>query len=165
MRRAVLIASMSVMVFGIGIAVPEQAPAQSPSEGDFSAGIVLGQPTGLSFKWWAGETVAFDAVAAWSFFPGRLYFHTDYLQHFFNLFDVAPDQLPAYVGIGGKVALDFAAVDSPDFVNLGGRIPVGISFLSQELPLDIFLEIAPGIRLVPDVQPVYGAGVGVRYRF
>ena len=45
-------------------------------------GIILGEPTGISFKSWLSTTTAFDMAAAWSFVDeDALHLHGDYLVH------------------------------------------------------------------------------------
>jgi len=34
---------------------------------DFGLGIILGEPTGITFKYWASDKAAFDGALAWSF--------------------------------------------------------------------------------------------------
>jgi hypothetical protein len=42
-------------------------------------GVILGEPTGVSFKAWIDNRTAIDAAAAWSFSENDSFqFHTDY---------------------------------------------------------------------------------------
>jgi hypothetical protein len=45
------------------------APYARGTEG-FGLGVIVGNPTGLSFKVWTGGSSAFDAAAAWSLDDG-----------------------------------------------------------------------------------------------
>jgi len=57
------------------------------SNHNIGLGIILGEPTGLTFKLWNKQTMAFDAGAAWSFVSGGYFqVHGDLLLHNFNLF-------------------------------------------------------------------------------
>jgi hypothetical protein len=125
----------------------------------FGIGVLLGEPTGLSAKVRLGETSAIDAAAAWSFLDeGSFYFHADYLFHFTDVFSVDPGELPLYVGAGGKIALR----EDPF---LGVRIPVGIAYEFETVPLDVFFEVAPGVGLIPETSADFGGGIGIRYYF
>jgi hypothetical protein len=125
----------------------------------FGIGVLLGEPTGLSAKVRLGETSAIDAAAAWSFLDeGSFYFHADYLFHFPDVFTVDPGELPLYVGAGGKIALR----EDP-FV--GVRIPVGVAYEFETVPLDVFFEVAPGVGLFPETSVDVGGGIGIRYYF
>lgn len=118
-------------------------------------GIILGEPTGISVKYWLGSANAISGAAAWSFSDEEaLHIHADYLFHNFGLIQ---QNLPLYYGIGAKVK--FA-----DDVNVGIRIPVGIAYIF-EAPLDTFLEIVPLLELVPDTEFGLNAAIGVRYYF
>ncbi len=131
----------------------------------FSLGAVFGEPTGISAKLWLGSASAVDAAVAWGIGGARLHFHMNYLQHFFDVFDTAPDRLPLYVGIGGNLQLRADGPPQDGGVRIGARVPVGISFLPSELPLDFFLEVAPGLRLIDETVFELWSGIGIRYRF
>ncbi|MFP4068142.1 MAG: hypothetical protein ACLFRR_01755 [Spirochaetaceae bacterium] len=133
-------------------------PAFAETEA-FGLGVLLGEPTGISAKARLGPTSAIDAAAAWSFRgEGSFYFHADYLVHFTDIFHVDPGEMPLYVGVGGKIALR----DDPQ---LGVRIPVGIAYEFESVPLDVFFEVAPGVGLFPETDIDFGGGLGIRYYF
>ena len=123
-----------------------------------SAGIIIGEPSGLSGRQWIGDGAALDLALAWSFFPeGSFYIHLDYKQHFYD-FDVYTGRLLAFAGIGPMVYIGSA-------VTLGARIPVGLIYEFDPAPLEIFVEVAPGLTLVPRTRANVGGGLGIRYRF
>jgi len=122
-------------------------------------GIVVGEPTGISLKYWTGSTTAIDGAAAWSFnHGGSFYVHADYLWHHFEIIDISEGKMPLYYGIGAKLVLADDAI-------LGVHIPLGISYIFEEAPLDVFLEIRPGINLIPATKFDMGGGIGIRYYF
>lgn len=131
----------------------------------FSLGAVFGEPTGISAKLWLGSASAVDAAVAWGIGGARLHFHMNYLQHFFDVIDIRPDRLPLYVGIGGNVRLRADGPQQDGALRVGARFPLGISFLPRELPLDFFLEVAPGLRLIDATAFELWSGIGIRYRF
>ncbi|TVQ97986.1 MAG: hypothetical protein EA403_14580 [Spirochaetaceae bacterium] len=135
------------------------APAAFADRGPFGLGIILGEPTGISAKLWLGDAHAIDAAFAWSFADeGSLYVHGNYLFHLHDLISVNTGRLPVYFGIGGKVNLR----DDPQ---VSVRIPIGLNYLFDSVPLDAFLELAPGIGLFPSTKADFGAGIGIRYYF
>lgn len=137
-----------------------------PSDIDrFSLGIIVGEPTGISMKGWFSDTSAVDAAAAWNFTRGWFHFHADYLQHFYDVFDVGRDRLPLYLGVGGYLNFGDGFGDEAGNVNAGVRVPVGVSLLSAELPLELFAEIVPSLKLVEETDFDLFGGVGIRYRF
>jgi hypothetical protein len=48
------------------------ASAQIRSDEDFGLGLILGEPTGLSLKYWFDEERAVDGALAWSLSFSRL---------------------------------------------------------------------------------------------
>lgn len=128
-------------------------------EKGFGAGIIVGEPTGLSGKLWLGGQNALDMAAAWSFKgDGHLLLQTDYVWHSFNLISVSSGKLPLYYGVGGRIVLS----DDP---LVGIRVPVGLDYIFSGAPVDIFLEIVPILDLIPSTDFDIGGGLGVRYWF
>ena len=122
----------------------------------FGIGIVFGEPTGISAKLWNGKTTAFQGAIAWSFGNNdALRLQSDYLWHFPGL-EIAMGKLPYYLGIGASMTLANKLV-------LAARIPIGVNYQLFELPLDIFIEVVPGLNLIPDVDFNIDAGLGIRY--
>lgn len=121
---------------------------------------MLGNPTGLTGKYWLNEDQAVDGGLGFS--VGKhteVSIHSDFLLHNKGAFvfdDVHP--LDLYYGIGGR--MEFA-----DDIELGVRVPVGIAHRFTEQPADIFAEIAPIFDLVPVAGIEMHLAVGARYYF
>ncbi|HUP57911.1 MAG TPA: DUF3996 domain-containing protein [Bdellovibrionota bacterium] len=124
-------------------------------------GIILGEPTGFSFKHWTASDRAIDAGLSFSFSDFFL-IHADYLFHFPGAFGTNEPfirQLDPYVGIGAALFFSTKSgrtdrkffTDDGSSVGFGIRIPLGIEWLIPRAPFGIFLELVPGI--------------GVRYYF
>lgn len=128
---------------------------------DTGVGLIVGEPTGLSFKQWTGSSHAFDAAAAWSFVDeGALHLHADYLWHWFDRVEgVESGRLPLYMGVGGRIK--FGENDEL----IGVRIPFGADFLLDEAPFDVFLEIVPILDLAPETDVQINAAIGARFWF
>ena len=125
----------------------------------FGLGLQLGEPTGLNAKIWTGRTNAVDLALAWSFKgEDRMVMQADYVWHSFDIFPVSKGELPLYFGIGGRAVLR----DDPV---LGLRIPVGLDYMFESAPLDIFVEIAPTLNLVPSTDFDLGGAFGIRFWF
>ena len=147
---------------------PVAAQAQG---GPFGAGIILGEPSGLSVKYFLDGRHAVDGALDYSLFDGALYLHADYLFHFnaYRMRGVSTSQvfLP-YVGIGGKIGVhdrDGRGHDDDASGALGVRIPIGVAWIPAGLPIDIFIEIVPGLFVLAATDPDLDAGVGLRYFF
>ncbi len=131
----------------------EDAKAQGTA-GDFGIGAMLGEPTGISVKSWFNEHTAFDVGAAWSLSDEEaLHMHADYLWH--SWFE-QNDQVALYYGIGGRVIFS-------DDAQAGVRVPIGLNYVFEEVPFDLFLEAVPILDIIPDVEFSGNGAVGVRY--
>ena len=125
----------------------------------FGAGIVLGEPTGLTAKVWMGEHSALDAAVAWSFVgDGSLYVHGGYLFHFASPVGIEEGELLPYAGAGAKVVF----ADDPEF---GIRVPLGVAYFFEGAPVEVFLELAPGLQLFPETEADVTGGIGGRFYF
>jgi hypothetical protein len=129
------------------------------SNHNIGLGIMIGEPTGISFKMWNKQTVAFDAGAAWSFVGGKFFqIHGDLLFHNFNLFKVETGRMALYYGFGGRIK--FA-----DSTTVSLRVPIGISYEFEKTPVELFLEVVPMIDLVPATEVNMAGAIGFRYYF
>ncbi len=133
----------------------------------FGIGVILGEPTGLSAKLWLTDTTAIDFAAAWSFYrnegngndnSGALYLHANFLYHFKNIINVKSGEFDLYTGIGGKVAF------GDDFY-MAVRVPIGLLYMFEKAPFDVFVEVSPALALVPGTGFDLGAAIGGRYWF
>lgn len=122
-------------------------------------GLIIGEPTGISFKYWTGSTTAFDAALAWSFIDeGAFHIHGDYIFHNMRLISVPEGTLPFYYGIGARIK-------TANDTKLGVRVPLGLAYLFSNAPVDIFLEVVPILDLTPKTDFSINAAIGARYFF
>ncbi|TAL36739.1 MAG: hypothetical protein EPN93_07920 [Spirochaetes bacterium] len=134
-------------------------PARTATPQGPGIGIMIGEPTGLTFRYRSFPVIGL----AWSI-ENHFHAHCDYWVY------TAPlaATLDWYAGAGAK----FIAWEDNDgrrarhepSSELGVRIPVGLSFMA--LPkLELFAEIAPGISLLPSTAFDLDAGIGARWYF
>ncbi len=143
---------------------------------DFGLGIMLGAPSGLSGKYFYASSTAIDfGIGAIGRYRNRdgLHFHVDHLWHPVSLISNPSFELPLYIGIGGRY-FDFDFNDNRDGYDdgsvLGVRVPVGIAFDFNNVPLDIFVELAFVLDFYvsdydDDVDGDLNGAVGIRYWF
>ncbi|HVR35757.1 MAG TPA: hypothetical protein VMS21_07895 [Methylomirabilota bacterium] len=131
-----------------------------PNEG-FGAGLMVGDPFGVSLKYWLNETWAIDGGLGYSW-RGRdgFHIHSDVLYHFFDLIDIDKGRLPLYFGVGARVHFERHSDD-----HVGIRGPVGVAYLFEDKPVDVFLEVAPVLDFTPDTKFRFTAAAGARYWF
>ena len=131
----------------------------------FGVGVVLGEPSGITAKYWLSGSHALDFGLAYST-GNSVLLYSDYLWHFFEVIKEEGSffrQLSLYAGVGGFFGLTDAKAGSK--ARLGLRIPLGAEWRPKNPPLGVFVEIAPGIRLAPDTSASIHGGIGVRYFF
>ena len=120
---------------------------------------MLGEPLGASFKAWLSDHTAIDGGVGWaSYDDGGWQLHSDYLWHQFDWLSVGSGRLPVYYGIGAR--LKFA-----DDTHVGFRAPIGVSYILDNAPVDIFAEVAPILDFTPNWRVEWNAFVGARYWF
>ena len=152
--RLVLISLLSITCF---LVITSTSTAQDKG---FGMGLIVGEPTGISFKGWLSSSTAFDAGVAWSFARGSaLHIHADYLIHSFDAIK-SEAKVPIYYGIGGR----FKAADRTD-ARLGARGVVGIAYFLPSAPIDLFFEVAPILDFAPATEFSVNGGFGARYFF
>ena len=74
--------------------------------------------------------------------------HSDVLWHNFDLIPVSRGRMPVYFGVGGLVRFR----DNNEDNQVGIRFPVGVSYMFDNAPVDVFVEIGPAIDVAPDVE-------------
>ncbi len=136
--------------------------AASAAGGNFGAGLILGEPSGLSLKYFFNQQNAVDVGLSFSFNHDALYVHADYLWHFNNLGSGAHKFLP-YVGIGGRVGVHGDGDHGGGAI--GARVPLGIAWMPSAAPIDVFVEISPGVNVIPETYGYIGLGLGARFFF
>lgn len=127
------------------------------------AGFILGDPSGLTAKIFMAKSEAIDIGVGES--ADDLYIYADYLHHFGGVFPI--NELVFYLGVGAgfhdweKDRKD----DHEDENRIDIRIPFGIEYTFTKVPVGIFLELVPALRIIPDVDFDIRGGLGARYYF
>ena len=146
----------AIWVTALLVAVSWSSPGQTRG---FGLGLIIGEPTGISGKYWVSRENAVDGAIAWSFRrEGRFHIHADYLDHFPDAIH-STERFPLYIGIGARIAGGHGEG------LLGIRFVGGIAFWPRKIPLDVFLELSPILDLIPATELSANIGLGVRYFF
>ena len=138
----------------------------------FGLGIMVGEPTGLSAKYYLSADRAIDGgIGGVGYYRNRSGFqaHVYYLWHPASLASTADFELPLYFGIGARVFdFDFNAANDRAFA-IGARVPVGVALDFNNIPLDVFFEVAVVVDFLFDysdnLDADFNAAIGVRYYF
>lgn len=152
-------------ILGLLMAVSVR-PLLAERKGDQGLGLMLGNPSGLSFKMWLDEKVAFDGAVGVD--QGEFDAHATLLFHNFTWAKNINDRLikgitdngefPFYFGVGPRALFD-------NKTELGVRFPVGLAFLPHNTTWEFFAEVAPVLRLTPSSGVDADYALGLRYYF
>jgi hypothetical protein len=158
MKRVFTVISLIVLILAA-------SGALKAAERKFGVGFILGSPSGVTGKLFLNKSSAVDAglgVAAGDGF----YLYADYLMHFGGVFPV--DNLDVYFGLGPgyhHYEKEHKRNEDEEENRLEARLPVGLEYFIDKVPLGVFLEIAPALRIVPDIDFDFRGGIGLRYYF
>ena len=131
---------------------------------NFAAGVILGEPTGLSFTVDQGRGGFWDFGLAYSLDKNdNLHFHVDRLWSS-PLANENGMRTRLYYGIGGRL-LSHEKGGGDDELRLALRAPLGLSFRFRRSPVELFVEGALLMDVVPSTETDFNAGVGLRYHF
>ena len=141
--------------------------ASARGEG-FGVGIIAGNPTGVTVKKWLHDGHAIDGAAAWSFDDYDAFqLHADYLWHHpvpcFS--EHVHGWLPFYYGVGGRIGFYEGNWRHHGETRAGVRIPLGVTYVCENAPLDAFVEVVPTLDVAPRTALRLGAAAGVRFYF
>lgn len=146
-----------------------RATGPSPAGGLFGLGVVVGEPTGFSAKYWTRSDRALDFALGASFYSD-FRFHATYLFHVdaFN-----HQRVPLHYGIGlsltGKgdrsVVVGGGSVTRRSELGIGPRGSLGVSYLLPNAPFDLFLEIGATLFVVRPAGLELDLLVGTRFYF
>lgn len=142
----------------------------------FGLGVILGEPTGVTAKYWVDRRTAIDSTFSYSFNDYFL-LYADYLYHFPGVFGRSStfvSQLNPYIGVGLEFFIQTQDTGNKDrtyfrsdqgSTGLGIRIPLGIEWRPGSPPLGVFLELTPGVGVIPATFGFVQGGVGIRFYF
>jgi hypothetical protein len=144
-----------------GLRAEENKPSAEESSPRYELGAIIGEPTGISGKVWMSRVSAIDGAIAWGLTDENfLHLHADLLVHNYKWLHVSNRVVPVFAGVGGVVRLA-----KQKSAQIGLRLPVGVAYMFYYFPLDIFVEIAPILELVPSTSFNFNGGIGLRFMF
>lgn len=158
--------SAVLLILVLAAATAAAAPARSTNAihpGLFELGVYLGQPSGLSAKYYINQKNAIDGIAAWGFGvagAGYMVIAVDYLFNFPNVVKIEKETFPLYVGPGAIMNINLGGT-----ITLGARVPFGALYIFRGAPIEISLEVVPVLYLFPVTSFSGMGGIGLRYCF
>jgi len=155
----------------IALAPVTEASAQTHGVGiGASLGVTNGapnfdrNPVGLNIKAWTSDRQAVSGMTSF-FISGTdstslsyWILQGDYLFHNFNKLNVGEGYLALYVGAGGQFTV-FEGTNN----QFALRSPLGVTYLLGSSPIDIFVEVAPTLRITDPAALRFDGAIGFRY--
>ncbi|MBI1804875.1 MAG: DUF3996 domain-containing protein [Ignavibacteriae bacterium] len=154
----------------VALAVLLLAPTAAPGQGKFGVGFVVGDPTGVAWKYKLNANNALDGAIGFSPFD-RYRLHVDYLWHS-NPFH--EQNLALHYGAG--VAFGFGRTEyivvndgrsryllRDQEIGFGVRGVIGLTYRVQQSPVELFFEAAPLVIVSPAGGMGVDVGLGVRF--
>ncbi len=141
---------------------------------EFGLGFMLGNPTAFAGKYYLSDDTALDFGVGYSRHYGRsrdyagLHLHASFLWHPVVLARPDPFWMPLYFGVGGRFLDRDYFYDRRYRSRLGVRVPGGIMLDFNNVPIDIFGELAFTFDFVsPGHRRFFwlDGAVGLRYYF
>ncbi|HOG34043.1 MAG TPA: hypothetical protein PLU28_02885 [Petrotogaceae bacterium] len=120
------------------------------------AGLYLGNPFGLYGRYFLNSSSFVDARISYS---GSLAVAADYLLYEPSLVKFEKFVFPLHYGAGATVGFFGSSI------LLGARVPVGLNYAFMDGKLDVALEAALDIRVIPSFNLGATGGVSVVYYF
>jgi hypothetical protein len=151
MRRCVFVLTLALLI----------VPGIMLGRGSVGIGLQLGEPTGLSAKFWTGRSNAVDAVLGWNLISNKFTVQAGYLWHFPQ--PVPQGSFALYAGAGGALGGGSDRDDGTAYLFLAGRVPLGLEYIFSGAPIGLYAEIDPMLRLLPAIGLSFGAGIGIRF--
>lgn len=157
----------------IAILMSTQAlKAYAPMGREFGLGIMVGEPTGITAKFWidGGKAVA---LSVGNSYMGKLRIGADYLWHF-NAFNSQVVNL--YAGPGIAVGIGESGgwwyqnknktwYKEDDDIGFGVRGVFGLNIAPRNTPLEFFGEVGLMIGILPANYTNTEGSIGVRFYF
>ena len=165
LKIVVLLATV-LLLCGANFPVAAETPqSYGPQSKYFGGGLYLGEPTGLTVKGYLAQRLALDGVFAWSLNDEAFNLIGDISYEFLDIrTDSQNFSIPFYAGVGLKLGFDEDGENDGE-TEVGIRVPVGIAFQFTKHPIELFLEISPGIQVAPDSEIDVTGGIGGRFYF
>ena len=155
------------------LSFPPSAHAQTDGVGvGASIGVSNGtsgldrNPIGLNAKAWLSDRQALSGVTSFliagttTSAPSYWILQGDYLFHNFNELEVDEGFLALYVGAGGQ----FTVLEDTDN-QFAFRVPLGVDYMLGSASIDLFVEIAPTLRVTDPAALRFDGAIGFRYFF
>ncbi len=158
---AALLAVMAV-VTAMTAAYAKEPADYGPESKRFGGGIYLGEPIGITLKGYLTRRWSLSGAAGWAFSGESFALKVDGTYDILDIpVETSAITLPFYVGVGGFMEIN----EHHEHSEGGILVPVGLAVQWTKYPVEVFLEIEPGVAVAPDTEFELMGGVGARFYF
>jgi len=153
---------LCIALLALNVAAYSQTQsANYQTYGKFGAGFMVGEPTGISWKYRFSHANALEGAIG--FLPDNGYrANFDYLWH---THPFSNDRFGVDYGAGIALGPGRTIESRGQDIGFGVRGVAGLNFLIPNAPLDLFMEAAPIMILSPTSKLGVDAGFGMRMYF
>lgn len=121
--------------------------------GNAGIGLKAGEPSGIYGRYNIADYNIVDATIAWSFWGAHVTVAGGY-----SFVENLGDDLYARYGLGVKTSFGLK-------FKLSAGVPLAVEYIIREVPLTIFLEVFPAIKILDKFGFEINGGVGFVYYF
>jgi len=161
-------------VFGLGTLLAALVSFSSPGfaysvnqMGTLGLGVNFGEVTGITGKVWQHPDAAIDAMIGGAA-DQKWLAQASYEKHFLQAFGTNTkfvSELAPYVGGGAGAGFNRTINNTKYDSDIFLRIPIGMAWLPDATPLDVFVEVSPTVDVSPVTFSYLTANLGARYYF
>jgi hypothetical protein len=154
---------LSLLVLGLVLSAAVSPAQAQRTSGAVGLGGQVGEPSGLSLKFYNEAAPSYDFLAAWSLVDDNFFLNAHALWNYDVQAENVNEDLEWFVGPGGFLSI---VDDRPgdDEVEIGISGTVGLNFVVDRR-FEFFAQVTPRIAVVPETEGDVGGGLGFRYYF
>ncbi len=155
-RRKTALFAILLLFFVLSIATPAASAQSTRSQGQFGVGVQIGNPTGLTTKYYARKQAALVLLGSWNLDKFLLFSSHIVYEH------TIPDS-PLLFFIGPGFFLGNRDEKSKRDIEVGATSTFGLNFFVEHF--EVFLQVTPDLEIWPQRKAFIGGTVGIRYFF
>lgn len=138
------------------MSTPTASGQTTRSQGQFGVGLQIGNPTGLTTKYYARKQAALVLLGSWNLDKFLLFSSHIVYEH------TIPDS-PLLFFIGPGFFLGNRDEKSDRDIEIGASSMFGLNFFVEHF--EVFLQVTPDLQVWPQRKAFVGGTVGIRYFF
>ena len=178
LKRILSVLSFASTICMVSLLLAGPAQAATSDTGGFGIGLQIGDPSAITFKDSLTENHAIDGGLAFNLNQWTL-IYADYLYQMPGQFgnqNAFFARTTPYVGVGGMVVVSNASdydtrnlryfnSSSSSKIAFAARIPVGAEWRAPKVPIGVYVELDPGLVILPATYGFVQGGIGARFYF